>query len=147
MGFLSGIQDADPNMGRNPFVPAGKFLLKVTEMEGRNTRKSGPAFEAHFEIMESDNPAFKVGTHLTWMQQLRFDGSLGRIRTFLAAVAGCHTDDITDADSEEAIGKAQPLVDRLVCCEAYDTVTQVNKKDIVATNWSAYVPAAAPAAS
>lgn len=125
-----GIEDAEVTT-RNPYLGPGEHTLKIERIELFTSQEGIEFFLVEFEVVETDNPAMKVGQLVTWMMKTLYKGKpdmfLGNVKPFLAAAAGCDISEIKAAHGKRAAGKDQPLTGEVVQC--YGTERQTKDKE------------------
>jgi len=65
----NGIGSA-PIFERGTYFNPGRYKLKLLRCLSKETQKSGTAFIAEFEVMESDNPAHQIGSKATFFVKM-----------------------------------------------------------------------------
>ncbi len=71
------------------FPAGGKYRVRVCKVLEKDTRKSGKAFIAECEVLESNHPDAPVGTKRSWFQSMKdIDVALPAIKEMIAAVSG-----------------------------------------------------------
>ena len=87
-------------------LEAGEYLLKIVSIETIKARKSGDAYLAHYEVVETTNPAHPVGSKRRWYQALQdADVAFANLKRFTYAVLGF------DASTKEGRAKGESEVD------------------------------------
>jgi hypothetical protein len=126
MGLFSGIKAAKVSEGGD-YIKAGVYPeLEIQEFKSGKTRKGDDFVVAKVKVIKSSGPTASLpGAECDWMVMMKWDGSLGHLKGFLAAaVCDGKIEDVDDAGAEEAIGKDQPLKGLKIAATAHDVTTR-----------------------
>lgn len=126
--------------------PGGKFKLRLKKTLIKNTQRSGLAFIAEYEVLESTHPKHATGTNVTWFQKLADKNvAFGALKEWAYAHLGYdYPDDKAmlekkiDPQLEDIISEAvtkNSLVNALVFCETGSKKTQ-RGTDFTIHKWS-----------
>lgn len=119
MGIFSGINTARPSDG-GVYLGPGAFLLKVIALKQGRSRKKKDFFVAEFEILESTNKEFPVGSTASWMVTIdrddedTIDMRLGDIKKFCSVLSRAPLSEVDEAAVEMLTSAANPAADWLV---------------------------------
>lgn len=129
--FFEGIEDAEV-YGLRQYMAPGEYLFRVISCKAASTRQDARFFAAELETLWSEgDDAHEVGETCSYFQLKSWDGSLGRIKGFIAASWGHDPAEVTKDVANAAVSEENPLGDNLVFCRARQVET---KKKGVATN-------------
>lgn len=150
MGLFSGIGNA-PIFDRGTyFQPNGKYRLKVVKLLAKDTRNSGLAFIAEFEVLESNHAEDPIGAKRTWFQSLtKKDIGYPAVKEFMMYLLAVERHDkeafqdfeqnletiLEDATSFEGADSDHPMHGDEICLETVSVLTK-DKKDFTRHNWS-----------
>lgn len=103
MGIWDGVQNAQI-FERGTFLEEGHYKARIKRCLDKTTRKSGQAFIAEFELIESSNQAkHPIGQTASWFQKLTDkDVAFPAIKAFVAAVLGYDMSNKSHRDHFEA---------------------------------------------
>lgn len=86
---FDGIENANVFERGAYLPPGGKYLLSIVRILTKQTRQSGPAFIAEFEVLESDHDEVPVGAKRSWFQKLQdTDVAFPALLEFFGALYG-----------------------------------------------------------
>lgn len=147
---FSGVENAQIFERGNFLPPGGKYRLRVMRTIVKKTRKSGDAFIAEFEVIESDLDEVKVGSRYSWFQKLvDTDVAFPAIKEFIATLLGFDVRDkegmkefngkvksvLQEASEEYSKEEDHPLHGLEILCETYQKETKQGK-DFTVHSWS-----------
>lgn len=93
---FAGVDSANANGGRNPYLLDGQYLLEVETIKMIKTRERKRLFLIEFKVLTSTNPDRPEGLVVSWMTNM--DSDMGPVNTkrVIAALSKI------DPNSEEA---------------------------------------------
>jgi hypothetical protein len=115
---------------KQPRLPIGLHVLKIIQVRDGNLAAAIGGnfyFAADFEVVETTNPDFPVGSTAGWMTVLaKFPAYFkSDVKAFLMAATGFSAEQVTDSTALEATAQDNPLRDRLIIAQ----VTAKSKVD------------------
>jgi hypothetical protein len=129
--FFDGIEDEEV-YGLRQYMAPGDYLFRVRSCKASATRKKLEFFAADLDVLWAEGEdAHEVGDTCNYFQMKDWDGSLGRIKGFIAAAWGRAPSEVTKAVALAAVSEKNPLRDNLLFCRARTVET---KKGGEATN-------------
>ena len=94
---------AAPIFERGNYFNPGRYKLRLLRCLSKQTQKSGVAFIAEFEVLESDNPAHPIGSKGTFfVKMIQQQQAFSNILEMVAALVGF---DITNPQHVEQINR------------------------------------------
>lgn len=134
MGYFKGIEDAKTSEGGLYVVP-GNYKVNILEAKVIESRKKIPFFCVETEVLETTNPERPIGTKMSWLVNLTQDSAQGNIKSFIAGVTGCSTDEVTEVLVEELLESGE-LANTPAKINAFNVVTKAGK-DFTRVQWVA----------
>tara|TARA_R110000824_G_scaffold393652_1_gene592934 strand:- start:10546 stop:10968 length:423 start_codon:yes stop_codon:yes gene_type:complete len=121
MGIFAGIEEVEVHE-KTPYVEAGNYIGEVVKVKSGTKAETGqPYFVVEFEIIESDNPQFRVGEKMAWMKMVNKYKKyfLQDTKGFVATAMECSPTEVTEEVMEYVSGEEQPLVGKRLSLRAY----------------------------
>lgn len=126
MGIFGKISEAKFSDGGVYLLP-GVYLLKVRSCKQIRARAGFDAVVVEFEVVKSSNQERLPGSIVNWMVKLDpayLETALGNIKQFMASVANCDMNAITEQVAEVFTSDKSPLPGRLVRASAVNIKTK-----------------------
>lgn len=141
-GKFAGVEDATTSGGGVYFLD-GIYEIEVERCFMMQSRKKDDLFIVECKILESDNDERRVGTHASWVVNLKHDASLGHIKSFVGAANGIHPENekdklnesVTEEVCELAVDDSNPLAGTRLALEATTIKTKAGG-DFTLHRWS-----------
>lgn len=122
--FFDGIEDAQV-YGLRQYITPGEYLLRLINCKAASSRKDERFFAAELEVLWSTGEeALPAGETCSYFQKKNWDGSMGRIKGFIAAAWGHDPDEVTRVVANAAVSEDNPLGDNLMFCRARSVETK-----------------------
>lgn len=119
--------------GVRQYLTPGDYLLKVRDCKHDEDRKGNEFFAAGLQILWSEGEeALPAGEDASYYQKREWDGALGRIKGFIAAVWGHDPREVTQEVARGACSEENPLGGSLVYAKARPATSK--KKETPVTN-------------
>jgi hypothetical protein len=148
MGMFDELGSAQAVEKGKWFKP-GDYDLRVKQVIGKQTQKSGFCSIVAFEILNTTHPEFPVGSDASWVQPMgKLQIALSAIKEFMIALAGLKVSDkdkiktlidpIAAKSWEAACGAANPYAGMVIHLNAYERLT-AQQKPFTVHAWSPMV--------
>ena len=123
--MFDGISEASSTQG-GKWIQPGQHRFKVRALKNPPNLRAGNCFIAELEVVTSTADEYKEGDSVSWIRNItkHKEMALGDIKAFIAALAGCDEDDVTEQAANEAVATSQPFAGFMVDCEAFNRPTQ-----------------------
>ena len=76
------------------------------------------------EVLESDNPERKPGSVMSWYRDFSWDGTLGDIKSYIAAATGASVEQVETAHAINSVGSSNPLKGTELRLSAWEKATK-----------------------
>lgn len=127
MGLFSNIANAQYSEGGN-YLKEGVFRLEILKVVLKKTRKGVDSYIVEFKVHESDNPAHRPGSEVTWLVGFDKEPAMGNVKQFIATA--CGTTDLSGVDeatAELTVSAEQPLTGKFVRASAVNITTKAGR--------------------
>lgn len=121
MGMFDGIEKVTSTAGGKWVLP-GDHLFKILALRQPPKLRSGDCFIGELEVVESNNPDYKVGDLVSYVRNItaQKEMALADVKAFLAAAAGIDEAKVDAEGAKAAVGEAQPFAGKLIRCYAFN---------------------------
>ncbi len=143
MGFSKGMNTTPKKASNSDWIKDGNHIFQVNALKEIDGYK-GKGFVAELVLEDTDSPDMKLGGIYGWirMKANNPQSAMADVREFLATLAGCDQDDITEETFPEMVAEAgssdhdQPMAGHYIGCYAFTKKNKTNDGSFTHTRWS-----------